>query len=74
MENQFNEALVKKLLDEDAAFRKSYKTHKDYETKLARFEKKPHLTPVETIEVNRLKKLKLALKDEMLKRLQGTRN
>ncbi|MBI5643793.1 MAG: DUF465 domain-containing protein [Deltaproteobacteria bacterium] len=64
MENQ-NEVIIKQLLEEDEGFRKTYKTHKDYENKIARLEKKPHLTAEENVEKNRLKKLKLALKDEM---------
>lgn len=65
MENQ--EEWVKKLLEEDEAFRKTYKAHKDYENQISRLEKKPHLSAEETVEKNRLKKLKLALKDEMEK-------
>lgn len=56
---------IEKLIEEDEDFKKKYKTHKDYERKIERLEKKAHLTPAETIEKNRLKKLKLALKDEM---------
>lgn len=65
--------LVKKLLEEDEGFKKAYKTHRDYESKLARMDKKPHLNPVETVEKNRLKKLKLALKDEMEKTISRHR-
>ncbi|MBI5491817.1 MAG: DUF465 domain-containing protein [Deltaproteobacteria bacterium] len=65
MEKQ--EEMVKKLLAEDDAFKKTYKAHKDYENKINRLEKKPRLSAEETVEKNRLKKLKLALKDEMEK-------
>jgi len=64
-----DEELIKKLLNEDAAFRKSHKAHKDCETKLAAYEKKLHLTPADTVEVNKLKKLKLSLKDEMTRKI-----
>ncbi|MBI5562474.1 MAG: DUF465 domain-containing protein [Deltaproteobacteria bacterium] len=74
MESQKDTVLIKKLLEEDASFRKSYKSHKDCDTKLSRLEKKPHLTPAETVEKNRLKKLKLSLKDEMQKKLHETRH
>jgi len=57
--------MVEKLIEEDEDFKKKFKTHKDFERKIERLEKKAHLTPEETIEKNRLKKLKLALKDEM---------
>lgn len=61
--------VVKKLLEEDEGFRKVYKNHQDYESRVAKLEKKPRLTADETMEKNRLKKLKLALKDEMEKLL-----
>lgn len=61
--------LVKKLVEQDEGFRKAYKAHKEYEGKLAKMEKKPRLTATETLEKNKLKKLKLALKDEMEKML-----
>lgn len=66
MENQ-NQEFIKKLLEENESFKKIYKTHKDYENRLARLEKKPRLNPEETAEKNRLKKLKLTLKDDMQK-------
>lgn len=71
MEN--NEELVKKLLEEDEGFRKAYKSHKDYENKLEKLEKKPRLTSTETAEKSQMKKMKLALKDEMEKRLSEFR-
>jgi len=75
MEHGVNEeGLIKKLLDGDAVFRKSYKAHKDCESKLAKYEKKIHLTPVDTVEVNKLKKLKLSLKDEMTRKLDKLSN
>lgn len=71
MENHDN--LVKKLLEKDELFRNAYKTHKDYENKLEKLEKKPRLSSTETAEKNRMKKLKLALKDEMEKKLSEFR-
>lgn len=59
--------LVRRLIEEDEGFKQAYKAHKDYESKLAKLEKKPRLTAEETVEKNRLKKLKLALKDQMEK-------
>lgn len=64
MEGQ-DQALVQRLLSEDAEFNKAYKTHKDCENKLEKLEKIPRLTPEDKTEKNRLKKLKLTLKDEM---------
>jgi len=71
MENHDN--LVKKLLEKDELFRNAYKTHKDYENKLEKLEKKPRLSSTETAEKNKMKKLKLALKDEMEKKLSEFR-
>ena len=71
MEN--HEELVKKLLERDELFRSAYKTHKGYENTLEKLEKKPRLSSTETAEKNKIKKLKLALKDEMEKKLSEFR-
>lgn len=71
MENK--DELLVKLLEEDEGFRKAYKTHRDYENKLEKLEKKPRLSSTETVEKNKIKKLKLALKDEMEKRISEYR-
>ena len=71
MEN--HEELVKKLLEKDELFRSAYKTHKGYEHTLEKLEKKPRLSSTETAEKNKIKKLKLALKDEMEKKLSEFR-
>ncbi len=60
-----DQELVQRLLSEDAEFKKAYKTHKDCENRLEKLEKIPRLTPEDKAEKNRLKKLKLTLKDEM---------
>ncbi|MFQ5465685.1 MAG: DUF465 domain-containing protein [Thermodesulfobacteriota bacterium] len=62
---QDKELLVKRLLEEDEDFRDIYKTHKEYDAKISRIEKKPFLSPSDSAEKSRLKKLKLALKDEI---------
>lgn len=67
MKNQ--DEFVEKLMKEDVEFKRSYKAHSEYEDKIAQIEKKKHLTPVDEVERNRLKKLKLALKDGMEKKL-----
>lgn len=68
MESQ-DQLVVEKLIKTDQEFKEKYKAHKDYENKLEKLEKKPRLTPSETVEKKRLKKLKLALKDEMKQRI-----
>lgn len=72
MDEQKDE-LVQKLLDENETFRNNYKAHKDYGSKVARLDKKPFLNAEETAERARLKKLKLALKDEMEKEISKYR-
>jgi len=71
MEN--HDELVKKLLEKDELFRNAYKIHKDYENKLEKLQKKPRLSSTETAEKNKMKKLKLALKDEMEKKISEYR-
>jgi len=68
MEDQ-DQKIIEKLVSTDDDFKQKYKTHKEYENKLEKLEKTPRLTPSETVEKNRLKKLKLALKDEMKKKI-----
>jgi hypothetical protein len=59
------DGLMKRLLEEDESFKKRFDTHKDYEKKVEAMEKMSHLSVEELMEKKRLKKLKLALKDEM---------
>ncbi len=66
-----DEGTLKRLIEENDAFRKAYRSHKEYEKKVAELEKKTHLTSDEELERMRLKKLKLSLKDEMEKIISG---
>lgn len=61
--------LVNRLLKEDMEFKKSYKSHQEYETKIEKLDKKKQLKPEDEVEIHRLKKLKLSLKDGMEKKL-----
>lgn len=61
--------LMEKLLQEDEQFRNTFKAHRSYENRVCKLEKKPHLSPEENIEKKRLKKLKLALKDQLQRML-----
>ncbi len=60
-----NDELMKRLIIEDDSFRKRYDAHKDYEKQIEMMDKKAHLDVDEMMQQKRLKKLKLALKDEM---------
>lgn len=64
-----DQLVVEKLIEIDPEFKTKYKAHKDCENKLEKLEKKPRLSPSETLEKKKLKKLKLAIKDEMKQRI-----
>ncbi len=66
--------LMERLIEEDESFKKRYDAHKDYQRKVDAMEKKPHLSVEEMMEKKRLKKLKLALKDEMEQIIANHRN
>ena len=68
-----DQELMKNLLEEDEAFRKTYKAHRDYEKRVSKMDNRPHLSEDEKIEKDRLKKLKLKLKDEMERMLSDRR-
>jgi uncharacterized protein YdcH (DUF465 family) len=68
-----HDEFVERHMKEDVEFKRSYKAHRDYEDKIAQIDKKKHLTPGDEVERNRLKKLKLALKDGMEKKLAAYR-
>ena len=70
MDNQ-DELVIKKLLKENIEFKRAYKTHKECEDKLAKLQKRPHLSVKEEAEADKLKKTKLAKKDEMLKMISA---
>ncbi len=53
------------LLDNNSRFRMLYEEHILFEKKLSEYEKKGFLSPHEELEKNKVKKLKLAGKDEM---------
>lgn len=53
------------LLDSNSRFRMLYEEHILFEKKLSEYEKKGFLTPQEELEKNKVKKMKLAGKDEM---------
>ncbi|MCX7991682.1 MAG: DUF465 domain-containing protein [Proteobacteria bacterium] len=60
-----DEALVKKLLEENEEFKKLYNEHLELEEKIAEIDKKHFLTADEEAERKRLQKIKLAGKDRM---------
>jgi uncharacterized protein YdcH (DUF465 family) len=54
------------LMATDESFRRLAEEHAEYHRKLEALEAKPHLTNEEQMEEQRLKKMKLRLKDQMI--------
>ena len=59
------EAVAKKLLAENEAFRRLWDQHREYERQLAELDRLPHLQPDQEVERRTIQKLKLAGKDRM---------
>jgi len=57
--------LPKELLAHDERYQELHRMHQEHERLLHRFAEKAHLTEEEDFEEKRLKKEKLALKDQM---------
>ena len=64
MENTQDE-LKAHLMSTDDEFRQLVQKHAEYDRQIEALEAKPHVTPEDEVEEHRLKKLKLALKDQM---------
>ncbi len=57
---------IKKILvEENEEFKRIYEEHQNYENQLKDYQQKHFLTSEEEIEVKKIKKKKLALKDRM---------
>lgn len=69
-----DEALFKKLLEENEEFKKLYNEHLELEEKIAQIDKKHFLTPEEEAERKRLQKIKLAGKDRMFQIIKNYQN
>ncbi|HVT04131.1 MAG TPA: DUF465 domain-containing protein [Thermoanaerobaculia bacterium] len=67
---ELNEELRRVLSDRDEDFRRWSDEHHRYEARLAELASKSMLSVDEEIEEKQLKKLKLALKDQMVARLR----
>jgi uncharacterized protein YdcH (DUF465 family) len=70
---QREEALMRRLLQEDEEFKTIKAKHAALEELLQQFETKPWLTPQDELEIKRIKKKKLLFKDEMQKILASHR-
>jgi uncharacterized protein len=65
MEKLSLEQLKAYLMESSNEYRKLAEEHTKYATLIDAIESKPHVTPEDEIEEHRLKKIKLALKDQM---------
>jgi uncharacterized protein len=65
MENHTQEDLRAHLLSVDEQFRTLAEQHAQLKKKIEEIESKPHVTGADELEEQRLKKLKLRLKDQM---------
>lgn len=66
--------IIAKLLDGDEEFKKIYSEHRELDEVVDRLEEKETLTLDDEIEVKRLKKIKLSLKDRMEARIHEFKN
>ncbi len=67
------EDLVRRLLKDNEAFRTMKARHAALEDQLQGLETKPYLTPQDELEIKKIKKRKLLVKDEMQRILASHR-
>jgi len=65
--------LIEKFAKQDPLLRTLYQEHRELDKKLQKLSKKPYLTPAEEREEQRLKKMKLAGKDKLVRILEKYR-
>lgn len=74
MENQAQEEMKAHLLASDNQFRSLAEQHAQIKKQIEEIESKPHVTGADELEEQRLKKLKLYLKDQMNRMLLQSRH
>lgn len=74
MENQTQDDLKAHLLATDEQFRSLAEQHAQLKKKIEEIESKPHVTGADELEEQRLKKLKLYIKDQMNRILLQSRH
>jgi len=65
---------IEKLLEEDEEYRNIYFEHRELDEVIKNLEEKESLTFDDEVEVRRLKKIKLSLKDRMELRINELKN
>jgi len=66
--------IIERLIEEDGELKKVYQTHREYDQKIKKFDKKAGLTPYEETERKKLQKLKLSERDRMEAAILAYRN
>ncbi len=67
------EAIIEKLLEGDEEFKKIYTEHRELDEKIKQLENQGTDPDEDEIEVKRLKKIKLSLKDQMEAKIRSLR-
>lgn len=65
------EEIIEKLLEGDEEFKKIYAEHRELDDVVRSLEEKENASEEDEVEVKRLKKIKLSLKDRMEAKIKG---
>ena len=65
------EDIIEKLLEDDEEFKKIYSEHRELDDVVRSLEEKENASEEDEVEVKRLKKIKLSLKDRMEAKIKG---
>ncbi len=68
---EIEQSLLQDLIETNPRFRMLYEEHSIFEKQLDAYENKSYLSPQEELEVSKVKKLKLAGRDEMERIVQS---
>ena len=66
--------IIEQLLKDDEQFKNIFYEHRQLDEKVANLENKDELTRQDELEIKQLKKVKLALKDQMQLRINNYKN
>lgn len=65
------EEIIEKLLEDDEEFKKIYAEHRELDEVVRSLEEKENASDEDEVEIKRLKKIKLSLKDRMEAKIRG---
>ena len=63
--------IIEKLLEDDEEFKKIYAEHRELDEVVRNLEEKESMSEEDEVEIKRLKKIKLSLKDRMEAKIRG---